>query len=60
MPVKLSRNDVKIYIESKGDTLISEKYDNNKNVLDITCGVCKKIIIKHLIIFNEDINTHIV
>jgi hypothetical protein len=42
MPVKLSRNDVKIYIESKGDTLISEKYDNNKNVLDITCGVCKK------------------
>ena len=42
MPVKLSRNDVKIYIESKGDTLISEKYDNNKNLLDITCGVCKK------------------
>jgi hypothetical protein len=42
MPVKLSHNDVKTYIESKGDTLISEKYDNNKNVLDITCGVCKK------------------
>jgi hypothetical protein len=42
MPVKLSHNDVKSYIESKGDTLISEKYDNNKNVLEITCGVCKK------------------
>jgi hypothetical protein len=33
---------VRLYIESKGDTLISEKYDNNKNLLDITCGVCKK------------------
>jgi len=42
MPKKLSHCDVKTYIESKGDVLISYKYDNNKSLLDIKCGVCNK------------------
>lgn len=42
MPKKLSYEYVKTYIESKGDTLVSNEYDNNKQILDIICGVCKK------------------
>jgi hypothetical protein len=41
MPVKLTYESVKLYIESKGDTLISLEYDNNKKLLDIVCGECR-------------------
>ena len=40
MPVKLTYENVKSHIESKGDTLISLEYDNNKKLLDIVCGTC--------------------
>lgn len=42
MPKKLSHCDVKTYIESKGDTLITLDYNNNKSLLDIKCGFCNK------------------
>lgn len=42
MPKHLSYEYVKSYIESKGDTLISENYENSKQLLDIVCGVCNK------------------
>jgi hypothetical protein len=60
MPVKLSHQDVRLYIESKGDTLISEKYDNNKNLLDITCGVCKKNYNQNFDRFKQGYQHHIV
>jgi hypothetical protein len=41
MPAKLCLQDVKSYIDSKGDVLVSKNYDNNKSILDITCGTCK-------------------
>ena len=40
MPTKLTYEHVKSYIESKGDTLVTLEYDNNKKLLDIVCGVC--------------------
>jgi hypothetical protein len=42
MPKKLTHCEVKIYIESKGDILINDEYDNNKKLLDIVCGACNK------------------
>jgi len=42
MPKYLSYEYVKEYIESKGDTLISENYDNTKKLLVVECGVCNK------------------
>jgi len=40
MPIKLSLLDVSLYIENNGDKLISKEYNNNKSILDITCGHC--------------------
>lgn len=37
---KIAYDKVKLYIESKGDTLISPEYKNNKVLLDIKCGRC--------------------
>ena len=42
MPSKLTYEYVKSYIKGKGDTLVSLKYDNNKELLDIVCGVCNQ------------------
>jgi len=42
MPKQLTYEYVKSYIEGKGDTLVSLKYDNNKELLDIVCGVCNQ------------------
>jgi len=42
MPKQLSYEYVKSYIEGKGDTFVSLKYDNNKELLDIVCGVCNQ------------------
>lgn len=41
MPKQLTYEYVKSYIESKGDTLVSLEYENNKQLLDIVCGVCE-------------------
>jgi|LauGreDrversion4_2_1035121.scaffolds.fasta_scaffold61211_3 hypothetical protein len=40
MPTKLTYESVKSYIESKGDTLCTPEYNNNKQLLDIVCGLC--------------------
>lgn len=40
MPIKLSLDEVSLYIKHNGDNLISTEYHNNKGLLDITCGTC--------------------
>jgi len=35
--------EAKNFINEKGDRLISTEYINNKQLLDIECGSCKKI-----------------
>lgn len=38
----MSHESVKMYIEKKGDSLINLDYNNNKQLLDIVCGVCTR------------------
>ena len=43
MPAKLTVQTIAGEIAKEGDTLISQEYVNNKELLSIKCGVCKEI-----------------
>src|SRR3989304_5170026 len=43
MPAPLKLETVKQYITNHGDTLLSDHYDNNQQLLSIKCGKCDQI-----------------